>query len=305
MNSLNAYCTLHILLFPKQVSCERFFFLWQGCMLGPQISHLSPRFFSCKRRSGCPACFGPHGFALACQLSPTTLWILVSHFSPLVSQYTLGTLIWSAWFRTCLPSVSHLSCTTLSISGLSPTCPPLSHYMWMPSALVRMLSHLSPTRLPAVSQYTLDSLPSWFQVCLALSACLPLLSTRMISGLSPTCLHLSPTTHCDDLNALVHTISRLSRACHPCTLYSLPTWLLHFPTCLPLFSACIVSGISPISLHFTLDAVSAFVRTCLALVSQLSPTALRILCPRDFTCLPLHSGFSARVIFLACLPLVS
>ena len=72
---------------------------------------------------------------------------------------------------------------------------------------------------------------------------------------------------------------------------ALDAWSAWFQTCLPLqsrFSARMISG--PTCL-----VQNALVRTCLALVSHLSPSTL-ILCPRDFrlvplvsTCLPIHS----------------
>ena len=131
-------------------------------------------------------------------------------------------------------------------------------------------------------------------------SCLPLHSrffARVISGLSPTCPHLSPHTGWSECFG-----PDLSPTSLPYTLHSLPAWFL---ACLPLvstslllvFRTCLPSG----SCHtrFSARTLPAWFQTCL------SPTSLPVhsgrCCPHAFTlvshrCLPLHSEFSARVI---------
>ena len=250
--------------------------------LSPTCLHLSPTCLPV--HSGCSECFGPHDFALVSHLSPTTLWILcphdfrlVFHLSPLVAQCTLNAL--SALVRMIL----HSSPTTVWIvcpcdfrlvSHLSPTCRPVHSgcsECFGPHDFAPF-SQLSPTTLlilcphhfrlvsHLVSLYTLD----------ALSAVVSHLSSsgRMISHLSPpvsTCLpvHSGWCKMCgpDDF-ALVPQLS-------PSTIGT--PWILcpHdfglVSTCLPVHSGC--SGCGPP------DSRS----------SQLSPTALSLLCPHGFT----------------------
>ena len=157
---LDSGCFARMILHPSP-TCLRLSptMLW---MLGPRdftfVSHLSPLVLcphdlnmspTCLRvsptrlplDSGCSArmFLHVHLSPLVSHLSPTRLWMLcphdftsVSYLSPLVSQCTLDAL----------------------------------------SALVRMISHLSHTCLPAVPHYNVDS-------------------ARMISGLSSTCPSLS------------------------------------------------------------------------------------------------------------------
>ena len=111
---------------PNRFTCEGFLLLWRRCMLGPHdftfVSGLVYRKISGSaclplvfHYTGCSECFGPHDshlspskfwmlWVLSSNLSPTTLWILcphdftlVSHLSPLVSQYTRT--VWFAVHR--------------------------------------------------------------------------------------------------------------------------------------------------------------------------------------------------------------
>ena len=139
----------------------------RGACSGRMIGRLSPGLFSCKRHSGFSECFGPPDFALVSQLSSTTLWILclrdfrlVSHLSPLVSQYRVDALS---------RMISHLSPTTL----------------WI-------LHALPPHDFRLVSLCTLSTFLHLSSTCPSIhSGCLGAL-VRTISHLSPTCLRLSP-----------------------------------------------------------------------------------------------------------------
>ena len=293
----------------------------------------------------------PHDFTcvshlspLVSHLSPTTLWMLcpqdftfVSHLSPLVSHLSPSTLWMLCPHGFTLALVSHLSPTTFA------------------SHLSLLVYHLSPTRLCMFCphDFTFALLPvrsgcsaRMILTCFRLSpTCLPVRSgcfARMILHLSPTCFRLSSTclpvcSECFGPHdfALVSPLSpttlsilcpyyfrlhwmiwmlwsarfRTYLTCLPYTLYSLPAWFL---VCPPPWMLWVLW--------------SAWFRTCLPLVFQLSPTnSARVVSGLSSTCprLPLHSGFSARVIsglspstlwmlwvlwsawFRTCLPVVS
>ena len=146
-----------------------------------------------------------------------------------VKEHWILWLLWSAWFRTCLP---------------------------------------------LVSQYTLDSLPTWFQACLLLvSTCLPLVlqhtldalsSLPLVSGytrhwilpLVSTCLHLSPSAldalsalvRMDGLSAVVRMTSLVSHTCVRLLVSNLSSsslWMVTvlrfawFYTCFPPVYTCL------------------------------------------------------------------
>ena len=134
----------------------------------------------------------------------------------------LQKILWSAWFRTCLPLVSQYTLDALSalarmISGLSPTGLPV--HSGCSECFGRhaftLVSHLSPSGPPVhsgcsecfgphdsalvshLSSTTLHSLPAWFQACRPLvstflpvhsgcSKCFGPLDVALFSYLSPT-----------------------------------------------------------------------------------------------------------------------
>ena len=139
-----ARMTLH--LSPKQVYLWVLLLLWKECMLGPHDFTFVSGLFSGQRHPGFfPPCL---------HLSPSTmLWVL-----------------WSGWFRTCLPLISVVFHYTLDIVAsarcLSFVCPWQSDLQPRDGLLLLHVS-LADCRLrsPAV---ICKSLTLWFAVCLLL-----------------------------------------------------------------------------------------------------------------------------------------
>ena len=234
-----------------------------------------------------------------CMLGPPD-WVASGLF---FLQKTLWMLcFWSVWFRTV---VSHYT--------LDSRLPLLSTHLLVHtgcSDMARAISNLS-----LVSHYTLNALSALVRTCLPVFPttlwilCPHPAHTGWSEWFGPHFAfvsHLSPlrfALRCSEaLSAVVRVISGLAGAgsaglplhsgCFECFGPHDVALVSHYT----LISGRITSGISPICLRLspnTLDAVGA----CLPAVSHCTLTCS--------SCLPLHSGFSVRVIFLACLPLVS
>ena len=147
-----------------------------------------------------------------------------------------------------------------------------------------MISHLSPTSLPLVfSHYILDSLRAWFKcvshlsplvshLCPSAFWMLWVLESAWFRTCFPRVSELSRTTLCilcpHDIRLVSHFFPLVSQ-------YT-PLWPTWFRISLPLVSTCLA-----LVSQFALDALSALVR----MILHLSPS-----------CVPLHSGLSARMI---------
>ena len=295
------------------------------------VSHLSPLVL-CSHDST----FVSHLSPLLSHLSLASLWMLcprdftcVSHLSPLVLH-----LFSSALWMLCpviglLASYSFLDSVSQQVKSIFPqTGLPVSGSYSLtavhaPAAWFGVWC-FGPHDFPLVSYYTLHSLPAWFQAWLPLgSTCLP---THY--GCSEC---LGPHAYALVSQFLFPTLCVLWSAWFPAclqlvsyyTLHSLPAW---FQAWLPLVSTCLPThyGCSECLgphdyalvsqfLFPTLCVLwSAWFRTCLPLVFQMSPTtmwimptwfqaylqfgivshSLWILCPRNFRvvsiCLPLQ-----------------